>query len=60
MQLENYVHKATGLGILKALNLSVGGDLDQLAKLIDKCNLDNLERGQLRAFLTQVQSRGFR
>ena len=55
LQLEQFIHKASGQGILKALNAKVDGDLEKLASLADDCNLDSLERTHLRAFLTQVQ-----
>ena len=54
LQLEHYIHKSTGQGILGALSSLVKGDLEQLSQLADKCNLDAMERGHLRAFLTQV------
>ena len=55
MQLEQYIHKASGQGILTALNARAEGDLEKLAGLVDDCSLDRMERAHLRAFLTQVQ-----
>ena len=54
MQLEKYIHKASGQGILTALSAKTGGDLEKLTLLADESNLDKMERAHLRAFLTQV------
>ena len=55
VQLEQYIHKASGQGILTALYAKAEGDLEKLAQLADDCNLDRTERAHLRAFLTQAQ-----
>jgi len=54
LQLEHYIHKPSGQGILQALHSFAGGDFEVLSKLADERGLDALERTQLRAFLTQV------
>ena len=57
LQVRDYIHQASGAGVLRAIGAATENDLERLTDYLTAAELTSLERQQLRTFLVQVKLR---